>query len=450
MLDTKIEKERRIIGLYYENRFIQFLKSRGYNHISKHPDKYNCYDFYSELNGKNNNYYEQKSKLGLIENHKVSYIDVNKISQYRQIIKEHHNNNYEDAIFYYINCFINPNDFTDYSFYYYKVDIKKVMDYDITTLGDSNTFIIPIEDFRPIDELFKKLNKKETLIIEKQYNNNYQNALKYDKFYTKPDIVDKLIKKTNEYKSFNEYDYILEPSAGNGAISEVLTYNFNKKQNIISLDLMPENSNILEYNFLKNNIKEDFKHIVNSNNLVIGNPPFSKKESMGFIKKASEIANTISFILPISHKKQSYIDRLPNNFHIVYNEILPKNSFTIDKYDYDIKSMIMILEKRDYERLKQSKKISKYFTFISCKKLKDFNNILCIRRVGSNTGKISLYNDNIKTKSHYFIRLNDNLVINRFLEGYSQIDFKKIDYYNVAQKSLSMNDIIDITNKIII
>ena len=449
-LDTKCEIDRRIIGKYYENKFLEHLKEKGYNHIIKHPEKFNCYDF-SELNGKNNNYYEQKSKLGLIENHNVSYVDVNKIAQYRQLIINNHNNDYNDANFYYINCFINPNNFMDYSFYYYKVDLKKIVDFNITTLGDSNTFIIPIEYFKPIDGLFKKLNAKDALKIEKEYNKSYQTAKEYDKFYTKPEIANKLIEKTNEYRSLDVYDYILEPSAGNGAISDKLLYKFKDKNNIIALDILPENSNILEYNFIKKDVKKDFNYLMNSNVLVIGNPPYSKQKSLDFIKQSEKISDTISFILPISFKKESYINKIPLNLHIIHEEVLPKNSFTIDKYDYDVKTMIMILEKRNYNRSKSCIKISKYFTFISCNKLKklnDIDNIFCICRVGSKIGKIKAYENNTKLQSHYFIQFNNDVNIEEFILKYSQIDFKKIDCNNVAQKSISKNEIIDITNNI--
>ena len=190
---------------------------------------------------------------------------------------------------------------------------------------------------------------------------------------------------------------------------------------------------------------------MNSNVLVIGNPPYSKQKSLDFIKQSEKISDTISFILPISFKKESYINKIPLNLHIIHEEVLPKNSFTIDKYDYDVKTMIMILEKRNYNRSKSCIKISKYFTFISCNKLKklnDIDNIFCICRVGSKIGKIKAYENNTKLQSHYFIQFNNDVNIEEFILKYSQIDFKKIDCNNVAQKSISKNEIIDITNNI--
>ncbi len=111
----------------------------------------------------------------------------------------------------------------------------------------------------------------------------------------------------------------------------------------------------------------------------------------------------------------------------------------------------MILEKRNYNRSKSSKKISKYFTFTSSNKLKklnEFQNVFSIRRVGCNIGKIQKYDNNIKLQSHYLIQFNDGVNIEKFIEKYSQIDFKKLDYNNVAQKSISNNDIIELTNNI--
>lgn len=213
-----------------------------------------------------------------------------------------------------------------------------------------------------------------------------------DKFYTKPEIVDYILRKIN----LNDYDVIIEPSAGSGSFS-------HKIKNCLAYDIKPEGENIIKQNFLE--LTQKFS----GNVLVIGNPPFGRNNSLSlaFIKKASTIANSIAFILPLSYKKQSLYDKIPLNFWKVFEEELPQNSFSYNNTDINIPCVFQIYEKLEKKREKQKKFTPKTFMFVD----KEEANV-SIRRVGVYAGKA--YLDTNKSKqSHYFIKVkNSNSFVN--------------------------------------
>ncbi len=57
----------------------------------------------------------------------------------------------------------------------------------------------------------------------------------FDKFYTKPEVIKKCIRTLN----LNEFDCIIEPSAGNGNFLSFLPHYF-------AYDIEPENSDIMQ------------------------------------------------------------------------------------------------------------------------------------------------------------------------------------------------------------
>jgi predicted RNA methylase len=210
-----------------------------------------------------------------------------------------------------------------------------------------------------------------------------------DKFYTKSNIVDLCLSKI-ELKRFNT---IIEPSAGNGSFSL-------KIENCIAYDIDPGHKSIIKADYLKLDLE-----FLENPILVIGNPPFGKQASlaMKFIRKSSEFADVIAFILPKSFKKQSLKDRIPERFHEILSLDLPENSFFLDgEEEYNVPCVFQIWEKRDYNREKSPKLESITFEFVK----KSENPDLSFRRVGVNAGRVSL-NTNKSEQSHYFIKADD-------------------------------------------
>lgn len=216
-----------------------------------------------------------------------------------------------------------------------------------------------------------------------------------DKFYTKPNVILKI----NNYIDFNNYDLIIEPSAGNGSFLPLI-----KNYNYIALDINPENDKIIKMDWFDFSLDKEYKSI-----LVIGNPPFGNQSKLAFkfIKKASELnVNTIAFILPKSFKKHTLQNRIPLNYHLSNEIDLEDNSFLLNGLDYSVPCIFQIWNKKEELRDKVNlPSKTEYFEFVK----KTDNPDLSFRRVGFNAGNVF---DNISEKSeqsHYFIK-NNNLI----------------------------------------
>jgi hypothetical protein len=283
-----------------------------------------------------------------------------------------------------------------------------------------------------------------------------------DKFYTNKEIVEICINNIKSNIKIKKTDFIIEPSAGNGAFIEEI----NKMSKFcLFLDIKPENNQIEECDYLNFKISEYKKY----NNLkpnkkihVIGNPPFGRQSSLAikFIKKSCEFSDTLSFILPKSFKKDSLKKHFPLNFHLIYESDLPKYSFNIEsnktdkidtKYDidlsnsnerikHDVPCIFQIWIKKDTERKVEEKLKPINFTFIK----KDQNPDISFRRVGGTAGFVDKDYENKNIESHNFIKFNDDIkkkiTIDKIVIELNNI---KYNFNNtVGPKSISKQEII--------
>lgn len=255
-----------------------------------------------------------------------------------------------------------------------------------------------------------------------------------DKFYTKPKIAKDLIDKC-DVVSFTK---IIEPSAGSGAFS-------NQIANCVAYDLKPESVGIRKQNWLEylHEKQEDEKV------LVIGNPPFGQQNSLAiaFMNHSASFADTIAFVLPISFKKESIQARVNKNFSLVYEEVLPKNSFTLDGKDYDVKCVFQIWKKTDTPRvIKPSGDINTNNLFSYVKKNESPD--LVIQRVGGNAGKAFLNVKDRSEASNYFIKLNKKPVsLDKIVEKLNSIIHDSRDYA-VGPRSISKKELNKEINKL--
>lgn len=271
-----------------------------------------------------------------------------------------------------------------------------------------------------IENLMETSNK-----LTKGTTKSLGNKHKLDKFYTKPEIAKQCI----NYLNLDEYDCIIEPSAGNGAFS-------NKIKNCYAFDLKPENEKIIQADWftLDKIFTKDFNKV-----LVIGNPPFGNNGNLAieFIKQSAKIANTIAFILPRSFKKDSIKNKLPLNYKLVKEIDLPKNSFTLNGEDYDVSCVFQIWIKTDIPREKNvKKKTSDLFQF-TIKDKADFR----IQRVGGNAGKAST-NLTAAESSNYFIKNISNLNNENFIKLINNIEFATKNY-TVGPRSISKGELVE-------
>ena len=253
-----------------------------------------------------------------------------------------------------------------------------------------------------------------------------------DKFYTKSELSIDLISKIN----IDEYDMIIDPCCGDGSF-----YNNINHRNKIAIDILPHIDNVIKHDFLTwdySNINIDRSKI-----LVISNPPFGKQGSlsMNFIKRSSEFSDTIAFILPLSFCKQSVKNKIPNLYHLEYEEILPDDSYLLDGVSYSVKCVFQIWKRKDYQREKPLD-----IKPIGFKYTKDkLNADISIRRVGVYAGKA--FNDvNRSEQSHYFIILDDKSKNNKVVEEMENI--KWVDL-TVGPRSISKGELNTVLNKIL-
>jgi hypothetical protein len=149
-----------------------------------------------------------------------------------------------------------------------------------------------------------------------------------DKFYTIPTISLNCIKTIGSKYNWDNWDLVVEPSAGNGSF--LLQIPTDKK---IGIDILPEHPDIIEMDFF-----DYCPHplqlpcIENSNILVIGNPPFGRVSSIAvkFFNHSAEWASVIAFIIPKTFRRVSIQNRLNRMFHLVYDDDIPSEpcSFT--------------------------------------------------------------------------------------------------------------------------
>ena len=277
-------------------------------------------------------------------------------------------------------------------------------------------------------------------IIKKHSATGFNRVLT-EKYYTKDHIVAKCIEIIkNNIKINKNQDICIEPSAGNGVFikyikSLTLHYKF--------YDIEPGNDEIIKQDYLKldfNTIKQTFNNIH-----IIGNPPFGRQSSLviKFIKQSAKYADTISFILPKSFKKDSLKKHFPIHFHLKYEYELPKNSFIIDNKSHNVPCVFQIWIKKNKKREVPEKLIPTKYTFVKKDKIHDIS----FRRVGVYAGKIDRDTSHKSIQSHYFIKLNVPLTDTLF-NILSDIKYE-CKNNTVGPKSISKQELIKEFNKII-
>lgn len=265
-------------------------------------------------------------------------------------------------------------------------------------------------------------------------------------YYTNDNIASNIVKTIDEILDINSYDFCLEPSAGRGVFFNILYDNYNTSNtSIIGIDIEPSKIPlILNEDFLTYNTD----HLQDKNVLVIGNPPFSPLSLLnGFIKKICSISNAFALIVPKSFKKQHRIKLIDDYFHEVYTTDIPKNSYNNDGVIYDIKTILIIYQKKDYKRNNNMKEVpNQYYKFV--KNTDDFD--IAIRRVGCKCSYVFFNNKdgtNYNKNTNYFIKFRDCSDLDIVVKYYHNRYLLDESINNVVgQKSLSKQVLIPFLN----
>ena len=256
-----------------------------------------------------------------------------------------------------------------------------------------------------------------------------------EKFYTKKKIAETCCSFLKDKITIDKEDLIIEPSAGDGSFIDsikLLTKNYQ------FYDIEPQNFEIIKKDFLKLDIEKKNRKIH-----IVGNPPFGRQSSIAkkFIKKCSLFANSISFILPKSFKKESFQKTFPLCFHLIHEYDLPENSFIVEDKEYNVPCVFQIWIKKDYNRELEEKQVPKNFKFVN----KEDDHDISIRRVGVYAGQIDTDTENKSVSSHYFIKFSDKKLLEK-LEEFKSIKFSSDN--TVGPRSISKPELIKEFNKI--
>lgn len=249
-----------------------------------------------------------------------------------------------------------------------------------------------------------------------------------DRFYTKPEVAAQLIKEIN----LEQYDSIIEPSAGCGAFSLQIP-------NCLALDLAPAHPSILQKNFFDFSTDE-------GNILVIGNPPFGEQSKLAiqFFNHAATFARTIAFILPKSFRKISIQNRLDLHFHLLNEIELSDNSFLLNEEDYAVPCVFQIWERKNTKRKKvKAPSTSQYFSFVKTKEEAD----LRVQRVGGNAGKAYL-NKEGALSSNYYLKNTSPYTTEELVRLLNTANYHSLED-TVGPKSLPKGELILESNKIL-
>lgn len=251
-----------------------------------------------------------------------------------------------------------------------------------------------------------------------------------DKFYTKNDLAKKLISQAK----IQNFDLIIDPSCGDGSF-----YSNINHQNKIGIDILPHIEGVIQHDFLTWDSQN-----ISGKILSITNPPFGKQGSLAlkFIKKCALFSDTIAFILPLSFAKPSMKAKIPDYFHLTFEEILPEDSYLLNGESYDVKCVFQIWEKRSYKREKQNSEKALQFKYTKNKNESD----IAIRRVGVYAGRAFKETADKSEQSHYFIILEDKEKINDVIQN---LDSMKWNDLTVGPRSISKPELNKVLNEIL-
>lgn len=236
-----------------------------------------------------------------------------------------------------------------------------------------------------------------------------------DKYYTPKELAEYCVNKTKEIIGENNITKYIEPSAGSGVFLDFLDKPY------LAYDIEPEDNRITKADWL--NVDLEYK----KGRCIIGNPPFGRANSLlkKFYKKSTNIAEYISFIMPIS--------QLNNNqnlyqFNLIYSEDLGINKYSnINKH-----CCLNIYKKPKYKKQKPIIKLDD-IEIIGWRKSKTLECDLYICYYGAGSiGKIV-------NKDSKLVNINGIIIKNKNLYDKIFKIFKETDWTKIYNMTSSPN-----------
>ncbi len=248
-------------------------------------------------------------------------------------------------------------------------------------------------------------------------------AVALDQYFTKPELAKRCVEIV-ERECGLEGRQVVEPSAGTGSFLRFLP------PDTIAVDLDPKAKGITKQDFLAFDVESERDIIT------IGNPPFGKNSllAVAFFNHAAKMSKTVAFIVPRTFRKASVVNRLHRNFHLVFEEACPPDSFIFCGKPYDVPCVFQIWERRDEERAAVALPTRHPDFEFAPKEHADF----AIQRVGMGAGSIKTKFKRCAQSSHYFVRARVPTVFDRL----GLIDFDCVKHDTVGNPSVSKRELI--------
>lgn len=213
-------------------------------------------------------------------------------------------------------------------------------------------------------------------------------AIQLDQYYTRPAVAMRCYRIVRRHYDTSAF-LLVEPSAGTGAFARLLP------AGSLAFDLEPKHHLVQKADFFKVAIPRGQPV------MVIGNPPFGRasRVAVAFFNHAARFASVIAMILPRTVRKAGTENKLDRSFHLVMEQIVPRNAFEFQGMEHDVPTVFQIWERRAEPRpLRPVEMAHRDFRFVTPADA-DF----AIRRIGVNAGMV--HRDlTASPSSHYFIK----------------------------------------------
>jgi hypothetical protein len=170
-----------------------------------------------------------------------------------------------------------------------------------------------------------------------------------DQFYTHPKISKRFVDKVEELYEISSFDHVIEPSMGEGFIYKHLPAN-----NRIGLDIEKNHPDCLEGDFLqwkpeKSGIEYEPLLGKRPNIAFVGNPPFGRSSGLAldFFYHCANYSDVICFIIPRTWMKFVIHRRMPTDFGLYWQAILPDASFVFNGDPYEVRCVAQCWSRYD-------------------------------------------------------------------------------------------------------
>lgn len=258
-----------------------------------------------------------------------------------------------------------------------------------------------------------------------------------EQYFTDPALAESCVEFVGQHLHLNDFDLIVEPSAGEGSFLSVLP-----PARRIGVDIDPRAPGVVHADFLCWLPPREAGPI-----LTVGNPPFGQRgaKAMAFLNHACAFSEAVALILPRSFKKYTFQNRVHPYFHLVASFDC-QDFIDPDGRPIQVRTVFQIWVRRDEERAQVAMpSVHPHFemrhahlsrvTELERARLRS-SYAFTVPQVGENFAPRDV--DEVVKGSHWFIRPVEPGVRERF----GLLDFGFLDGMNTAHKSLSKKDII--------